>query len=166
MTQADSVHSTPPTNTSAPNPPGPVDTTRRLFLTVAAGASVASVGTLAVAAIAPGAPPAALARWSEVDGALMRAACDLTVMDLAITGLYLKYGDDADGREDYRAIEQQRDENIEILSTVRAKSWDGIWAKAAALRSKQTIEDDESALAIAASLADDIIALGNLPVTS
>src|ERR1035437_8185550 len=39
----------------------PVDTTRRHFLTVAAGASVASVGTLAVAAIATGAPPAALA---------------------------------------------------------------------------------------------------------
>jgi hypothetical protein len=44
MTQADSVLSTPPTNT-------PIDTTRRRFLTVAAGASVASVGTLAVAAM-------------------------------------------------------------------------------------------------------------------
>ena len=54
MSKANSVHSTPPTNT-------PVDTTRRRFLTVAAGASVASVGTLAVAAIATGAPPAALA---------------------------------------------------------------------------------------------------------
>jgi hypothetical protein len=165
MAKADSVHSTPPTNTSATNPPGPVDTTRRRFLTVAAGASVASVGTLAVAAIAPGAPPAALARWPEVDGALMHASCDLTVVDLAITGLYSKYGADADGRDDYLAIEQQRDENIEILSTVPAKSWDGIWAKAAALRSRRTIED-ERALAIAASLADDIIALGNLPVTS
>ena len=48
MTQADSVHSTPPTNT-------PIDTTRRRFITVAAGASVASVGTLAVAAAIPAA---------------------------------------------------------------------------------------------------------------
>src|SRR5882724_11757199 len=44
MTQADCVLSTPPTNT-------PIDTTRRRFLTVAAGASVASVGTLAIAAM-------------------------------------------------------------------------------------------------------------------
>ena len=44
MTQADSVHSTPPTDT-------PIDPNRRRFLTVAAGASVASVGTLAVAAM-------------------------------------------------------------------------------------------------------------------
>jgi hypothetical protein len=39
MTQADSVHSTPPTNT-------PVDTTRRRFLAVAAFASVAGAGSL------------------------------------------------------------------------------------------------------------------------
>jgi hypothetical protein len=58
MTQADRVHSTPPTNTSAINP---VDPTRRGFLAVAAGASVASVGTLAVAAA-----PAALALDAEL----------------------------------------------------------------------------------------------------
>jgi hypothetical protein len=51
MDQAKRVHSTPPTNT-------PIDTTRRHFLTVAAGASVASVGTLAVAAM-PTAPDSA-----------------------------------------------------------------------------------------------------------
>jgi hypothetical protein len=42
MTQADRVHSTPPTNTSATNPPGPVDPTRRRLLTVAAGGAVAA----------------------------------------------------------------------------------------------------------------------------
>jgi hypothetical protein len=46
MAKADSVHSTPPTNT-------PIDTERRRFLAVAAGASVVSVGTLAVAAAIP-----------------------------------------------------------------------------------------------------------------
>jgi hypothetical protein len=48
MPKANRVHSTPPTNT-------PIDTTRRRFLAVAAGASVASVGTLAVAAAMPAA---------------------------------------------------------------------------------------------------------------
>jgi hypothetical protein len=43
------VHSTPPTNT-------PIDTTRRRFLTVAAGANVASVGALTVAAMPADAP--------------------------------------------------------------------------------------------------------------
>jgi hypothetical protein len=52
MAKATRVHSTPPTNT-------PIDTTRRRFLAVSAGASIASVGTLAVAAMpaaAPGSP--------------------------------------------------------------------------------------------------------------
>jgi hypothetical protein len=144
----------------------PVDPTRRHFLSQAAGVAAGST-VLALATIPPAAAasaPAALARWPEVDGALMHASCDLTVVDLAITGLYSKYGDDADSREDYQAIEQQRDENIEILSTVRAKSWGGIWAKAAALRSERM-----SALAIAASLADDIMLAGapeGLAVTS
>jgi hypothetical protein len=45
MTQADSVLSTPPTNT-------PVDSTRRRFITIAAGASIVSVGSLVAAAAA------------------------------------------------------------------------------------------------------------------
>jgi hypothetical protein len=49
MAQAESVLSTPPTNT-------PIDTTRRRFLTVAAGASVASVGAITVAATPTTAP--------------------------------------------------------------------------------------------------------------
>src|ERR1700737_2319638 len=46
MTQADSVHSTPPTNTSA-------DPTRRRFINIAAGASILSGGSLAAAAAVP-----------------------------------------------------------------------------------------------------------------
>src|ERR1700737_3437356 len=46
MTQADSVHSTPPTNTSA-------DPTRRRFINIAAGASIVSVGSLVAAAAVP-----------------------------------------------------------------------------------------------------------------
>jgi hypothetical protein len=49
MTQADSVHSTPPTNTSAL----PVEPTRRRFINIAAGASILSVGSLVAAAAVP-----------------------------------------------------------------------------------------------------------------
>jgi hypothetical protein len=50
MTKADRVFSTPPTNTSATNT---VDPTRRGFITLAAGASIISVGSLAAVAAMP-----------------------------------------------------------------------------------------------------------------
>jgi hypothetical protein len=53
MTQADSVLSTPPTN-------APIDTHRRRFLALAAGASVVSAGTLAAAAAMDPNVPAAV----------------------------------------------------------------------------------------------------------
>jgi len=59
MTQADSVLSTPPTNTSAIDHPmmfPPRDPTRRRFLTVAAVGSFVGAGSLALAAW-PQAPP-------------------------------------------------------------------------------------------------------------
>jgi hypothetical protein len=43
MTKATRVHSTPPTSTSATNPPRPVDQARRHLLTVAAGGAVAAM---------------------------------------------------------------------------------------------------------------------------
>src|SRR5450631_1415390 len=61
MIQADSVLSTPPTNTSAIDHPmmfPPRDPTRRRFLTVAAVGSFVGAGSLAHAALAPGAPQA------------------------------------------------------------------------------------------------------------
>ena len=61
----------------------PVDTTRRHFLTVAAGASVASVGTLAVAAIATGAPPAALA-VDPIYAAIERHKAAALIWDAAV----------------------------------------------------------------------------------
>jgi hypothetical protein len=51
MTQAKRVHSTPPTNTSATNPTGPVDSTRRGFIALAAGASIISVGSIGAVAM-------------------------------------------------------------------------------------------------------------------
>jgi hypothetical protein len=82
MTQADSVLSTPPTNT-------PVDTTRRRFLTIAAGASVASVGSLAAIAMpistAPVSPALRSAMQSliEAHAELVKAqAADYAANDL------------------------------------------------------------------------------------
>jgi hypothetical protein len=67
MTQADRVLSTPPTKT-------PIDRNRRRFLTVAAGASVASIGTLAVAAMpAAAAAPAMPIRDSSPAASVVRA---------------------------------------------------------------------------------------------
>jgi hypothetical protein len=63
MTQADSVLSTPPTNTSAIDHPmmfPPHDHTRRRFLAVAAVASVVSAGTLAAATAMDPSVPAAV----------------------------------------------------------------------------------------------------------
>jgi|SRR5450631_342438 hypothetical protein len=64
MAQADSVLSTPPTNTSALDHPmmfPPRDPTRRRFLAVAAVASAAGAGTLAAAAAMDPSVPAAVA---------------------------------------------------------------------------------------------------------
>jgi hypothetical protein len=87
MTQTDRVLSTPRTNT-------PIDTTRRRFLTVAAGASVASVGAITVAAApttAPAMPPdageaadpifAAIHEYRQVDAACDAVPCGVDIPD-------------------------------------------------------------------------------------
>jgi hypothetical protein len=58
MTQADSVHSTPPTNTHIMQRQTAAAPTRRRFLTIAAGASAISVASLAAAATVPSLPQA------------------------------------------------------------------------------------------------------------
>jgi hypothetical protein len=78
MPEAKRVHSTPPTNTPI-SQNSPVDQTRRHFLTVAAGASVASVGTLAVAAM-PTTAPDSLACAVDPAFALIRAKREADVL--------------------------------------------------------------------------------------
>jgi hypothetical protein len=65
MTQADRVHSTQPTNT-------PIDTTRRRFIAISAGASVASVGALTVAAMPVTAPDSAACAADPIYAAIDR----------------------------------------------------------------------------------------------
>jgi hypothetical protein len=78
MAKADCVHSTPPTRT--PISQNSSDPTRRYFLTVAAGASVASVGTLAVAAMPTA---AALAASDPIYAAIERRRAAQVAADAA-----------------------------------------------------------------------------------
>ncbi len=81
MTQADSVLSTPPTNTSAIDHPmmfPPRDSTRRRFLTIAAVGSVVGTSSLAAAAMAPNVPQATP---TAVPSPALRAA--IRALDLA-----------------------------------------------------------------------------------
>jgi hypothetical protein len=75
MTQADSVHSTPPTNTSATNPPGPVDPTRRRLLTIAAG-SIAGFSP-AIASALPDDPIFAAIKRHRAASIVWNAAVDV-----------------------------------------------------------------------------------------
>jgi hypothetical protein len=129
----------------------PVDPTRRRFLTVAAA------GAMSITAVSATALPL------EVDTELVHAARDLEATDQAIDSLHRKY-DDADSREDYRAIEDRRNENIATLVTIRAKSAAGIQAKAASLRLRAMIEDYTQHQQIAVSLADDLV--GGIPLAA
>jgi hypothetical protein len=80
MTQADSVHSTPPTNTSAL----PVDPTRRRFINIAAGGSLVSVGSLVAAAAVPNATPEARHRPDPIFAAIERHRAAGIVWDAAV----------------------------------------------------------------------------------
>jgi hypothetical protein len=124
MAQADRVHSTPPTNT-------PIDSKRRRFLAVAAGASVASVGTLAVAAAMPAATP-------------YRAACAVDPIYAAIdahrraNAAHWAAIEASEGLTDWGGITEQpcHDENdaFEVLIGAPATTLAGLRAKLAYLR--------------------------------
>ena len=103
MTQADSVHSTPPLNTSKIHPP--VDPTRRHLLTLAAGGAVAAAIPTAVLASAPAVDPiyAAIKCHSDLaktyDAACnVRARCkDFGTLTEAEKAQVLKLDDAVDG---------------------------------------------------------------------
>jgi hypothetical protein len=80
-------------------------------------------------------------------------------VEQAIDDLCRKY-DEADGRDDYRALEDRRNENIATLVTIQAKSAAGIQAKAASLQLRAMIADQDQHQQISVSLADDLVALG------
>jgi hypothetical protein len=100
-----------------------------------------------------------------LDIELVQAAQDLQAVDHAIGNLYRKFGDDADSREDYLALEDRRNEHIATLITVPAKSMTGIQAKAVCVRLRTLIEDWDQHQQVAVSLADDLVQLGPQAIT-
>jgi hypothetical protein len=88
---------TPPTNT-------PIDTNRRRFLTVAAGASVASVGTLAVAAAPATAPESAACAPDPIFAAIERHRELSAHYDAAVSiSAHLPCGPDFEAAEEITA---------------------------------------------------------------
>ena len=100
MTQADRVHSTPPTNT-------PIDTTRRRFLTVAAAASVASVGALDVAAMPTAAPDSPACTVDPIHAAIERHREAAVVWDAAVD-VWANFADGPAPMPIERRIERER----------------------------------------------------------
>jgi hypothetical protein len=101
MTRADRVHSTPPTNT-------PIDSKRRRFLAVAAGASIASVGTLAVAAAMPAAAPdRGACAVDPIYAAIERHRTAAIIWDAAVE-VWAKFPDGPEPMTIERRIERER----------------------------------------------------------
>jgi hypothetical protein len=107
MAKAKSVLSTPPTNT-------PIDTTRRRFLTVAAGASVVSVGTLAVAAMPATAPDSPACVVDPIYEAIKRHKQTAAAWDAAVD--VRSNFNDFDMTEELR---EQRDELDDAIDVAR-----------------------------------------------
>jgi hypothetical protein len=130
MDQADRVLSTPPTNTSATNPPGPVDPTRRGFITLAAGASIVSVGSLAAVAM----PVSTTAQAAGSPADPVYAAIDAHRQANAAHWAALKA---SEGTTDWGITEKPcHDENdaFDRLIGVAATTIPGLFAKVAYLR--------------------------------
>jgi hypothetical protein len=128
MTQADSVLSTPPTNTSAIDHPmmfPPVDPTRRRFLAVAAVASAVGAGSLAVAAATPSDVPAAVTvpRHSRPDPAFALIA-DKRAADIA-HGEAIDAQDEASVRYGFHSDEESEadDHCLAACHAVHAIDW-------------------------------------------
>lgn len=92
----------------------------------------------------------------DADAKLITAYRELQSSDLKLVALYKKLGDDADRKRPYRAAEDRRDNALERLANIRAKSQDGMIAKARALQ-QPDVEYSHLFPAIAASLADDVL---------
>ena len=77
MPKNKSVLSTPPTNTSATNLPGPIDPTRRRLLTVAAGGAVAAMAISTTAQAGPDPIFAAIDAFHRADAAVVAVDGDI-----------------------------------------------------------------------------------------
>jgi hypothetical protein len=95
----------------------------------------------------PGYPPG----WPHVDGELRQASASFGITTLALKGLIDSKKTDTD---DYRRMSEEFSRCLDVLKSVKARSSEGMWAKAAAVRNHS---DPEIIAAIAKSLASDIL---------
>ena len=102
-----------------------------------------SFGMLAAAAMPTGnnLPVALPASQGALDADLVQAAHGMEAADEAIDNLHDKFGDDADSRADYHAMQRQRNDHIATLIVVPALSAAGIQAKAGVLLLPRLIEE-------------------------
>ncbi|MBR1277736.1 hypothetical protein [Bradyrhizobium sp. AUGA SZCCT0283] len=118
MTEADSVHSTPPTNTSA----FPVDPTRRPLLTIATGGVVTAAIPVTVLPAAPADPIfVAIDKHKKANAAHQASIDELARLERIL-------GDEADGSI---AEKPCRDENVafSLLVGTAATTVAGLFAK-------------------------------------
>ena len=107
--------------------------------------------------------------YAMMDGAdgdedLVAAASELVLLDKQINDFHLNHAGpgDADEKPQYKAASSRRREVISTLAYSPSTSWNGIKAKAAALRQKPLLEDPDRGPAVAVSLAEDIEALADV----
>jgi hypothetical protein len=85
------------------------------------------------------------------------AAPGRVAKDAALRHLLDRHGDDADSRDDYLQLEAERDASLKMLQSKRARTSNGMIAKAEALREKLSIEDERRHGEIAVSLAANVL---------
>jgi hypothetical protein len=94
------------------------------------------------------------------DAKLTAASSKVVSADIAIQRFHDEHkpGEpEADTRQDYQQVRDQRLEYLEILATVPARSWAGITAKAKALTQRSLMEDEGRRREIGVSLANDVL---------
>jgi hypothetical protein len=87
-------------------------------------------------------------------------AAELKAIGGALDRMHLKYGDDADSRQDYLKLADRRIELLQIFGSTPALSQSDIEAKASALSLPDTLRDYMRTRRIAESLAKDILTAG------
>jgi hypothetical protein len=89
--------------------------------------------------------------WPRVDGELRYASSSLSTCALALKEFGERKDDDS---VEYHKINEEFCKCLDILKRVKARSSEGMWAKAAAVRN---LDDPDTIAAIAKSLASDIL---------
>jgi len=111
----------------------------------------------AAAAAAEPDMPSETAPPSDTD--LIEAHQEIEELDRKISATLKQHGDDAGEHPDYLKLEDERFEAIDRVSSTPAHTGRGITAKASVLKMREVLEDPARIVALAESLADDVLRL-------